>query len=436
MGLIGVIATIAAFSIKALIQSQKTSASVINVSGKQRMYSQRIALFANSLNLATDSIEVERHKRVIEQMTKAMLFSHNALLNGNDSLNLPKVQSEAITKMYFENPINLNQQIEGFLNEVDRFLTSTDSVTQKNAFIIINASASGRLLLSLDKMVRQYELETNQKVKRLEQRVMLTLVSIILLLILEFLFIFKPLVQANHEHERKLTRQNTRLESLNQDLEQFIYAASHDLKTPIRGLHNLIQFLEADFSDDLTAQSEEYITLIKSRVQRIYVLIDGLMRYGAISRERSTQTEYNLQTFIERQAKNFNNENITISIPNPLPTISTNPIWMNELFTNLIENAIKYNPQTKCEITIQYTEKEHFHKFSIKDNGHGVDEKYHERMFKLFQTLDNKDNNPTAGIGLAIVKKIITELGGKVWIESEKEEHFTVLFTIPKVNET
>ena len=93
------------------------------------------------------------------------------------------------------------------------------------------------------------------------------------------------------------------------------------MKTPIRGLHNLIQFLEADLSDDLTAQSEEYITLIKSRVQRIYVLIDGLMRYGAISRERSTQTEYNLQTFIERQAKNFNNENITISIPNPLPKI-------------------------------------------------------------------------------------------------------------------
>ena len=109
---------------------------------------------------------------------------------------------------------------------------------------------------------------------------------------------------------------------------------------------------------------------------------------------------------------------------------------MNELFTNLIENAIKYNPQTKCEITIQYTEKEHFHKFSIKDNGHGVDEKYHERMFKLFQTLDNKDNNPTVGSGLAIVKKIMGEVGGKVWIESEKEEHFTVLFTIPKVNET
>lgn len=435
LGLIAISAIVAGISVQTLIMEQKKSASVINLSGMQRMHSQRIALFANTLVATEDSLEIERQKRVIEGLRNKMMIIHHALLNGNDSLNLPKIQSDEIFKMYFESPINLNEQVEDYLKEVDIFINATDSTTQANAFIIINKTASSQLLLSLNQMVNQYVRETNETIRRMEITVLIAVFAIISLLILEYIFIFRPLMTSNQRNKQKLTRQNNRLENLNQDLEQFIYAASHDLKTPIRGLHNLMQFMEADFSEELKESSKEYISLIKNRVQRINVLIDGLMRFGAISRERSTQTEYDLNKFLRRFIKNHSTETIHIKIVSKLPTLSTNPIWINEIFSNLIENAIKHNDKPICEITIGHTEEKHYYKFFIKDNGTGVDKKYHDKMFKLFQTLNIEEENPTAGIGLAIVKKIVIELGGKVWIDSDVNEHFTVFFTIPKKQE-
>lgn len=221
---------------------------------------------------------------------------------------------------------------------------------------------------------------------------------------------------------------------MNHDLEQFIYVASHDLKTPIRGLNTLIQFMEQDFSEELSEKSKEYMNLIKKRVNLSYALIDGLMRYGAISRERHIQTNYDLDIFIQRlveETKEKYNQ-VDISAESTFPTIRTNPIWINEIFTNLIENSIKHSNKAVCTIILNYQESHNSHTFSIKDNGKGVDKKYHDKIFRLFQTLANKEEQPTAGIGLAIVKKIVMELGGQIWIESEENEYFMVFFTIPK----
>jgi light-regulated signal transduction histidine kinase (bacteriophytochrome) len=105
---------------------------------------------------------------------------------------------------------------------------------------------------------------------------------------------------------------------------------------------------------------------------------------------------------------------------------------MNEIFINLIENAIRYNKRAICEITIGHTETRQFHQFFVRDNGVGIDKKYHDKIFKLFQTLEVDDEDPTAGIGLAIVQKIVNELGGKVWVESAEDEYFKICFTILK----
>ncbi|NJN78274.1 MAG: hypothetical protein HC803_08045 [Saprospiraceae bacterium] len=293
------------------------------------------------------------------------------------------------------------------MHEVYIFIEATDSITLNQSSFAINTASTESLLFSLDVVVSEYEHESDRIVKRLGNRVTLAVTLILGLIVLEAIFIFYPLARLIQKHEKDLIRQNKRLVSLNSDLEQFIYAASHDLKTPIRGLSTIIQFMEEDFSDELKEKSKEYLTLIKKRVGLSYALIDGLMRYAAISRERNILTNYDLDVFMERLIEETETKNAGIKITkhSTFPKIETNPIWINEIFSNLIENAIKHNDKTDCEIDVDYKECTNLHEFYIRDNGKGVNKKYYDKIFKLFQTLENKENTPTAGIGLAIVKK-------------------------------
>lgn len=432
LSLIAISAIIGGLSVQALIKTQESNAAIINLSGMQRMHSQRIAFFVNSLYLSEDSIEIERHKSVILELKIRMKDIHETLLHGNDTINFTIYESDSLRNIYLKPPINLNQQIDVFLNEVDVFVNSRDTAAKRNAFHIINTYASGRLLISLDQAVSQFVKETNQVIRAVKIRGVVAVISIIVLLILEFVFVFKPLILANIDKEKRLKKQNKRLEHLNQDLKQFIYVTSHDLKTPVRGLHSLLEFFEADFSDELQENTKDYLILIKSRVKRINALIDGLMRFGVISSEPSVEVPFELNPLINRLINSYQSENVMIEVVSNLPLLVVNPVLVEEVFKNLIENAIRYNNKSICEITIGHTENSQFYQFYVRDNGIGVDKKYHEKIFKLFQTLVVDKENPTAGIGLAIVKKIINELGGKVWIDSVEDEYFTVYFTILK----
>lgn len=432
LSLIGLVAIGAYLSIQSLIQKEKKSAVIINISGKQRMYSQRIALYVNLSNNSRIPIAKDAYKSIISELADSMRNTHNYLIDRN--INSHSIYTDRIHAIYYEAPENLDKKVTIFLDQVDKFLKNTDTLIVDNSVVTINDFASESLLFSLDKAVLGYQMELDKIVHQLENRVTLAVVLILILIVLEAIFIFYPLALLIQKHEKDLTSQNKRLVSLNNDLEQFIYAASHDLKTPIRGLSTLIQFMEQDFSEELSIKSKEYLNLIKKRVSLSYSLIDGLMRYGAVSRERNIQTDYNLDVFINRLIKETEEKysHVKITTKTTFPNLKINPIWINEIFSNLIENAIKYNNKEVCSIELDYKETAIFHTFSIKDNGKGVDKKYHDKIFKLFQTLENKEESTAAGIGLAIVKKIITELGGSVWIESEENQFFMIYFNIPK----
>ncbi|MFT6149708.1 MAG: signal transduction histidine kinase [Saprospiraceae bacterium] len=431
LSLIGFVALAAFFSIRSLIHKGNKNAAILNISSKQAMYSQRIALYTNLSNQSNQLRQQEAYETIIKELSDSIKIAHYTLINGSEKL--PVIRTDAIDAVYYEAPHNLNKKIQIFLEKIEVFINSEDSLSRQYAAIMINKMAVESLLLSLEKMHDEYQVESTRISTRLENQVILAVLLILGLIILEGVFIFYPLALLIQKHEKDLIRQNKRLVSLNHDLEQFIYAASHDLKTPIRGLNTLIQFMEDDFSDELSEKAKEYMDLIKKRVGLSYALIDGLMRYGAISRERNIQTYYDLNAFIKRLIDETQEKyDVTILTKGVLPVLKTNPIWINEIFANLIENAIKHNNKRNFEIVITYEDTPELHHFHIKDNGMGVEKKYHDKIFKLFQTIENKEENPTAGIGLAIVKKIIMELGGAVWIDSEKNEHFTIYFTIPK----
>lgn len=125
-------------------------------------------------------------------------------------------------------------------------------------------------------------------------------------------------------------------------------------------------------------------------------------------------------------------DHFTVKMAQTLPTVCANSVLMEQIFSNLISNAVKYHDKPQGNITIGYSEDDESHIISVSDDGPGIPKEFHERAFAIFQTLLPKDSRESTGVGLAIVKKIVTEHGGRIWIESERGKGTTFLFTLPK----
>ena len=236
-----------------------------------------------------------------------------------------------------------------------------------------------------------------------------------------------------HERNRLIEKQTKQQETLIKELESFAYIISHDLKTPLRGIASLADWIAQDYSDKLDDTGKEYIELLKSRVTRLEKLIDGVLTYSRAGRVEANleETDFNqlVTDTIEMIAPPAN---VKINIENTLPKSFTYKVPMSQVFANLISNAIKHNDKAQVNISIGSEEDGKFWKFHIRDNGPGIEKEFHEKIFQIFQTLKTKDEMNSTGIGLSVVKKIIESNGGKIWIESKQGEGSTFFFTIKK----
>jgi len=230
-----------------------------------------------------------------------------------------------------------------------------------------------------------------------------------------------------------ISQQNKRQEAMIKELESFAYIISHDLKTPLRGVASLAEWIIQDYRDKLDDTGKEYLDLLKSRVVRLEALIDGVLAYsraGKIDAEKEN-IDFNilLKEVIEMVAPPAH---VNIHMDNKLPTLQIVKSAMIQVFSNLIGNAIKHSDKTDIKINIGSSEKAEEWWFYVKDNGPGIEEEFHEKVFKIFQTLKTKDETDSTGIGLSVVKKIIESRGGKIWIESKPGVGCTFLFTLKK----
>jgi signal transduction histidine kinase len=175
------------------------------------------------------------------------------------------------------------------------------------------------------------------------------------------------------------------------------------------------------------------MNLLLDRVERIYNLIDGVLKYSKVGRIQEGQAQINLNKFLPEVIDMIAPpENIHVTIENELPNIMCEETHIMQLFQNLLSNAIKYMDKPEGWIKISCIEEGNFWKFSIADNGPGIEEKHFERIFRMFQVLSVNEEVEGTGVGLTVVKKIAELYGGKIWIESKVGQGSTFFFTLPK----
>jgi signal transduction histidine kinase len=246
----------------------------------------------------------------------------------------------------------------------------------------------------------------------------------------------KDQVEEDLKEQTKLLESNAaKLEQSNKDLEQFAYVASHDLREPLRTINSYVQLIDHRYKDKLDAQGAEFIDFVVNGVQRMDILIMDLLSYSRVSSQGHEFEMVNfadvLETVITNSKQNINANNAKINI-GKLPSLMANRQLIVQLFQNLINNAIKFHTDQPPEITISAKEEATHWKFMVKDNGIGIDKKYADRVFVIFQRLHPRETYEGTGIGLTICKKIVEHHGGKIWFESELNKGATFYFTIRK----
>ncbi len=230
----------------------------------------------------------------------------------------------------------------------------------------------------------------------------------------------------------ELQKANVALKTVNTELASFAYVVSHDLKAPLRSIGSLADWLSTDYAEQLDGQGQEFLRLLRQRVRRLDGLIDGILEYSRIGRVRETIVPVHLQQLVEDVVDALHPpENIRVTIENPLPTVEAEPTRMQQLFQNLIANAITYLDKPEGDIRVGCTAAGGMWKLHITDNGPGIDPTQYDKVFQLFQTLQPRDRVESTGVGLAIVKKIVDLFGGRVWVESTPDTGSTFFFTLP-----
>lgn len=238
-------------------------------------------------------------------------------------------------------------------------------------------------------------------------------------------------------NNKKLQEYSESLEKSNKELDKFASIVSHDLKAPLRAIGNLTGWIEEDSGEELSKEARTHFDMIKQRVTRMEDLINAILDYSRADRRRGEDESIDLNKMVTDVLDFIGKpDNVTLEIKSMLPIIVGDRTRMSQIFSNLIGNAIKYNDKEQIKISVSSTESKEGYTFSIQDNGPGIDPQFHERIFVIFQTLNRRDDVESTGVGLAIVKKIIEEFGGKIWVESELGKGANFRFFLPKTQKS
>jgi len=232
---------------------------------------------------------------------------------------------------------------------------------------------------------------------------------------------------------RSLERTTEKLAEVNQELNDFAYVVSHDLKAPLRAVTQLAGWIATDYADALDEEGQEMMSLLIGRAKRMHNLIQGILEYSRIGRVKEREKEVDLNWLVQDTIEMLAPpKHIQMTIKSELPTVVGEQTRLEQVFANLLGNAIKFMDKPAGCVIIDCADEGPHWLFSVADNGPGIEEKYYDKVFQIFQTLAPRDQFESTGVGLALVKKIVETSGGRVWVESEVGKGSTFYFTLPK----
>jgi signal transduction histidine kinase len=225
----------------------------------------------------------------------------------------------------------------------------------------------------------------------------------------------------------------TLLKRKNQELDQFAHIVSHDLKAPLRGIDNVVSWMEEDHATEMSAKIVEYMEIIKGRLVRAENLIHGILSYARIGKETQEKEEVDLTQLVEEVGESLMMKSKLKLIVYPkLPKLFTEKVPLLQIFSNLIGNAIKHHDKKNGFIKVYHKEHPRHYEFFVEDNGPGIGKNYHNKIFVIFQTLQERDTLESTGVGLAIVKKILDDRNQEIHITSDTGKGAIFSFTWPK----
>ncbi|MBU1006749.1 MAG: HAMP domain-containing protein [Candidatus Omnitrophica bacterium] len=240
------------------------------------------------------------------------------------------------------------------------------------------------------------------------------------------------------ERTIQLAEANDALALKNKELDDFTYIVSHDLKEPLRGVKAFTKLLVEDYSKKMDKEGKEYLETISESSVRMTKLIEDLLNLSRVGRIRNIEPDVDINDVLCDVKKNLGysleEKNVDLKFnAGGFPKMTCDRIRISEVFSNLISNAVKYSKKdVRPVVEIGYTDRPRFHEFYVKDNGIGIEKEYHDKVFQIFQRLHAKGEYEGTGAGLTIVKKIVENHSGKIWVESEAGKGSIFYFTLAK----
>ena len=237
----------------------------------------------------------------------------------------------------------------------------------------------------------------------------------------------KKIIEFNTQRDKLL--QN--VEQQNRELNYYAHMVSHDLKSPLQSINTLTSWIKEDYKETLAQDGIEKLDLIQENVDKLYYIVNGISEFSRVSKTENRFKSIALDRVLSEVARKIEtSKKYELILPTNLPVIQGDFYTLERLFFNIIDNGIKFNDKEIALITVTYSEDDQFWKFSISDNGKGIESNYFDKIFIAFKKLESDEKS--SGIGLSIVKKIIELYQGTIWLESELHKGTTFYFTISK----
>ncbi|WP_299885991.1 YfiR/HmsC family protein [uncultured Lacinutrix sp.] len=405
---------------------------------------------------AEKQAEIDEKEKELDRKTKALLYKDETITTQKDSINsisniakkrekwIQLLSSESdLQQQKLESKIALERELEETIlsqlaivkaqekNIRDselRLKQQTDSITKQNATIKNNAKA----------------LEAKNEKISMQNKINYLLIGLFTLSLIGAYLLYrninnkKKIAQTLKEKNAAITKQSFELEAKNNELEQFAYIASHDLKEPLITISSLIDILVEDYGTKFDEDGRMSLNFVKDSSDRMKRLIDAILAYSRLGKTKEYGT-VNCNTVIDTLKDDLQNvitrTNSKVQVTN-LPTIKGAELEIRLLFQNLISNGIKFtkpdiDPLIEVDAKKVNIKDIEYWQFTVRDNGIGIPKKHQERIFSIFQRLHSREEYEGTGIGLAHCKKIVESHGGKIWLDSEEHIGTTFFFTIP-----